>query len=398
MTGPLEGIRVLDVSTVLAGPMCAQLLGDFGADVIKIEHPTRGDPFRGHGASKDGHGLWWKILSRNKRCLALYLGDPEGADIFRALASRSDVVVENFRPGTLEGWGLGYDVLSADNPGLVLTRITGFGQRGPYAQRPGFGTLAEVMSGFAAMTGLPDGPPTLPPIGLADSICALAATSATMMALYHRDARGGKGQVLDLSILEPITAVVGPAPTVYDQLGQLPTRIGNRSENNAPRNTYETKDARWVAISTSTDAIADRVLRLVGHPEVCDEPWFSTGRARAAHGDLLDGYVAEWIAQRTRDEVMDAFGAADAAIAPVYDAADLLDDPHVQATGMFTTVEDPDLGPMKMQNLVFRMSDTPGSIRHTGRALGADTDEILIGELGLSPQRVEELRQRGVVA
>ena len=397
MPGPLEGLRVLDVSTVLAGPLCCQILGDYGADVIKIEHPAKGDSMRGHGPSKDGVPLWWKMVSRNKRHIGLYLGDPEGADVFRRLAATVDVIVENFRPGTLERWGVGYETLKEANPGIVLVRITGFGQSGPYRDRPGFGTLAESMSGFAAITGEPDGPPTLPPFGLADSICGMAAASAAMMALYHRDARGGEGQQIDISILEPIVTALGPQAIVYDQLGELQRRTGNRSDNNAPRNTYKTKDGRWVAVSTSANTIAERVMRLVEHPEVIDEPWFATGKGRAEHGELLDEYVAEWIAERTRDEVIDAFEAAQAAIAPVYDAAELMEDPQVRALDMITTVPDDELGPIRMQNVLFRMSDTPGGIRHTGRALGADTDEVL-AEIGIDADRIAALRERGIVA
>lgn len=397
MSGPLQGLRVLDVSTVLAGPLCCQILGDFGADVIKIEHPQRGDSMRGHGHAKDGKGLWWKMLGRNKRCVGLYIGDPAGAEVFLELVSTADVVVENFRPGTLERWGVGYERMREVNARVVLVRVTGFGQSGPYAQRPGFGTLAESMSGFAAITGSPDGPPTLPPFGLADSIAGLAAANAAMMALYHRDARGGEGQFVDMSILEPIITALGPQPITYDQLGIVQARMGNQSENNAPRNTYKTKDNKWVAISTSADSIARRVMHLVGHPEVVDEPWFATGKGRAQRGDLLDTYVAEWIATRTRDEVIDAFEAADAAIAPVYDVAELMDDPHVRATDIITTVPDPDFGQVRMQNLLFRMSKTPGQIRFTGRDVGADTDEVLT-EVGVSRERLEMLRERGVVA
>lgn len=396
MNGPLEGVRVLDVSTVLAGPLACQILGDFGADVIKIEHPSRGDSMRGHGPAKDGVPLWWSMLSRNKRTVGLYLGDADGAEVFKDLVRTADVLVENFRPGTLEKWGLGYDVLSALNPGLILVRVTGFGQDGPYAARPGFGTLAESMSGFAAITGEPDGPPTLPPFGLADSIAGITAANAALMALYHRDARGGTGQVIDLAILEPIVTVLGPQPTIYDQLGTVQPRRGNRSDNNAPRNTYRTSDGEWVAISTSANTIADRVMHLVGHPEVVDEPWFATGVGRAEHGDLLDGYVSAWIAARTRDEVVDAFEKAEAAIAPIYDVAQLMNDPHAIAREMFPTVEDPTLGPVRMQNVLFRMSATPGAIRTTGRALGADTDEVL--SPFVSPDRLQAMKERGVVA
>jgi len=392
--GPLSGLRVIDVSTVYAGPLTCQLLGDYGADVIKVEHP-RGDSMRGHGRDKDGIPLWWKMVSRNKRCIGLYLGDPDGAEVFRRLVATADVVVESFRPGTLERWGLGFDELREVNPRLVLVRISGFGQTGPYRERAGFGTLAEAMSGFAAITGEADGPPTLPPFGLADGIAGITGAAATMMALYSRDARGGEGQEVDLAILEPLVTVLGPQPIVYDQLGEVQQRTGNRSVNNAPRNTYRTADAKWVAVSTSANSIAERVMKLVGHPELIDEPWFDTGAGRAQHAELLDGIVSEWVTQRTRDEVLDAFTEAGAAIAPVYDVADLMADPHVIERETITTVEDEDLGPVRMQNLPFRLSATPGEIRFTGRPLGADTDAILGDELGLD---VADLRERGIVA
>ncbi|MDD9370925.1 MAG: CoA transferase [Acidimicrobiales bacterium] len=396
---PLAGLRVLDASTVLAGPLCAQVLGDYGADVVKIEHPQRGDSFRTHGPAKDGHGLWWKIVARNKRCVGLALDDPEGAAVFAELAAEADVVVEAFRPGTLERWGIGPDVLLERNPRLVVVRISGFGQTGPYAGRAGFGTLAEAMSGFAAITGEPDGPPTLPPMGLADTLAGLTAVTATMTALFHRDRPGGsgRGQVVDVSLLEPMVTAVGPGPTVHHQTGRLQPRTGNRSASNAPRNAYATKDGRWVAISTSATTVAERVLRLVGHPEVIDEPWFGAASGRAAHVDLLDGYVAEWIAERTGDDVLAAFDEAGAAAAPIYTAADLLDDPQVEALGMLAPVDDPDLGPVRMPGPLFRMSETPGAVRWTGRALGADTDEVL-AEAGVDDARLAALRERGVVA
>jgi crotonobetainyl-CoA:carnitine CoA-transferase CaiB-like acyl-CoA transferase len=394
MSGPLSGLRVLDVSTVLAGPLTCQILGDYGADVIKVEHP-RGDSMRGHGRSKDGVPLWWKMISRNKRCIALYLGDPEGAEVFRRLVATADVVVESFRPGTFERWGLGYDALREVNPGLVLVRISGFGQTGPYRERAGFGTLAEAMSGFAAITGEPDGPPTLPPFGLADSIAGLTAANAALMALYHRDARDGSGQEIDVSILEPLVTVLGPQPTIYDQLGEIPERTGNRSVNNAPRNTYRTADDKWVAVSTSANSVAERVMRLVGRADLIDEPWFGTGSGRVEHVELLDQIVSEWVGARSRDDVVEAFSEAGAAIAPVYNAAELMADPQMVARDAITQVEDPDLGPVRMQNLLFRMSATPGAIRFTGRPLGADTDAILGEELGLD---LADLRERGIVA
>jgi len=393
---PLEGLRVLDVSTILAGPLCCQILGDFGADVIKVEHPQAGDGLRGHGQQKDGVPLWWKEVSRNKRTVGLDLGRPDGAALLLQLAAAADVLVENFRPGTLERWGVGPEELLARNAKLVIVRVTGFGQTGPYAARAGFGTLAEAMSGFAAMTGEPDGPPTLPSFGLADSICGIAASSAVLMALRHGD-RTGRGQIVDLSILEPIMAALGPAPTVYDQLGLVDGRHGNRSTNNAPRNIYRTADGSWVAVSTSAQRIAERVITLVGHPELINEPWFASGRERVEHVDLLDEHVGGWIAQRTRQEVMEAFALAGAAVAPVYDARDLVEDPHIRATEMLTRVDDPDLGSLLMHNVMWRMSASPGRIRWTGRRLGADTDSVL-AELGCSPADIEALRRQGVVA
>ncbi|WDZ83292.1 CaiB/BaiF CoA transferase family protein [Micromonospora cathayae] len=393
----LEGVRVLDVSTILAGPLTCQILGDFGADVIKIEHPRHGDGMRGHGLSKNGVGLWWKMIGRNKRTVGLYLGDPEGQEIFRELVRTADVVVENFRPGTLERWGLGWADLRALNPGLVLLRVTGFGQTGPYAARPGFGTLAESMSGFAHLTGMPDGPPMLPAFGLADSIAGITGATAVLTALYARATGDGTGQEIDLDILEPIMTAVGPSVIYVDQLGVVQQRTGNRSLNNAPRNTYQTSDGHWVAISTSANSIAERVLTLVGHPEVIAEEWFATGAGRARHADLLDGYVAGWIGERTRDDVIESFTAAGAAVAPVYAPDELLADPQVQALDMITQVPDPDLGHIRMQNVLFRMSATPGEIRFTGRDVGADTDEVLGGELGISADRLAALRDRGVL-
>lgn len=394
---PLDGLRVIDVSTILAGPLCCQILGDFGADVIKIEHPDSGDSMRGHGWQKDGTPLWWKEISRNKRTVGLDLGAPKGAEAFARIAASADVVVENFRPGTLEKWGLGPDQLRASNPGLVLVRLTGFGQVGPYAHRPGFGTLAEAMSGFAYLTGSADGPPTLPAFGLADSICGIAASSAVMMALWHREAHGGAGQVIDISILEPIMTAVGPGPTVYDQLGVIEERHGNRSTNNAPRNTYRTSDGSWVAVSTSAQKIAEKVLRLVGHPEVIAEPWFASGRGRVQHADLLDAMVGDWIAARTRAQVLAAFEEVGAAIAPIYNARDIVQDAHIRETEMITEVPDPDLGPMLMHNVMWRMSETPGRIRFSGRRPGADTNSVLIDELGYDPAEVASLREQGVI-
>ncbi|MFG2144650.1 CaiB/BaiF CoA transferase family protein [Streptomyces sp. NPDC048696] len=395
MTTPLHDLRVLDLATLFAGPLAATMLGDFGAEVIKVEHPRRPDPSRGHGPAKDGVGLWWKLLGRNKRAITLDLSAPGGRDTLLRLAASTDVIIENFRPGTLERWGLGWPELAAVNPELILTRVTGFGQLGPYAHRPGFGTLAEAMSGFAAVTGEPDGPPTLPPFGLADSIAALATAYAVLTALTARAATG-RGQVIDMAIIEPILTVLGPQPLWYDQLGYVQPRTGNRSRNNAPRNTYRTADGSWVAVSTSAQSVAERVIRLVGRPELILEPWFTTGAGRAEHADILDEAVGGWIARRTREEAMAAFEKAEAAIAPVYDIREVMADPQYRALDTLTTVDDPELGPLRMQNVLFRLSETPGAIRWAGRPHGADTEAVLT-ELGLSGPQITALRKAGAL-
>lgn len=390
----LEGVKVIDAATLFAGPLAATTLGDFGAEVLKVEHP-RGDPSRSHGYSKDGVGLWWKMLGRNKKAVTLNLSKPEGQDIFKRLARDADVVIESFRPGTLERWNLGYEELQLINPGLILARVTGFGQFGPYKNRPGFGTLAESMSGFAHVTGQPDGPPTLPPFGLADGIAALATAIAVLTALRARDATG-EGQVVDLAIIEPIFTLLGPQPLVYDQLGIVQERSGNRSVNNAPRNIYKTSDGEWVAISTSAQNIAERVMRLVGRPEYIEEPWFQKGSERAKHADELDEAVGSWISERTREEVVDAFEEVSAAVAPIYSIEDIMEDPQFKALNSIVSIEDPELGPVKMQNVLFRLSETPGEIKWSGPRLGEHNQEVY-GEIGLESKELEELAENGIL-
>ncbi|WP_129337324.1 CaiB/BaiF CoA transferase family protein [Cellulomonas endophytica] len=393
--GPLHDLRVVDASTLFAGPMAAMHLGDLGADVVKVEHPRRPDPSRGHGAAKDGVNLWWKTLGRNKRTVTADLSSEGGRRVLLALAERADVLVENFRPGTLERWGLGPDVLAERNPRLVLARVSGFGQVGPYRSRPGFGTLAEAMSGFAAMTGEPDGPPTLPPFGLADGVASLATAFAIMTALHARRVTG-RGQVVDVAIIEPILAMLGPQITRWDQLRTVQARTGNRSSNNAPRNTYRTRDGHWVAVSTSAHSIAERVMDLVGRPDLAAEPWFADGAQRARHADVLDEAVGGWIAQRDRAEVLAAFERAQAAVAPVYDAHDIVEDPQFRALGTVHAMDDPELGEVLVQGPLFRLSDADAVLSFTGRPPGADTDAVL-SELGFTPDEVTALREQGAV-
>ncbi|CAN5839340.1 CoA transferase [soil metagenome] len=395
MPNALEGIRVLDAATLFAGPLAAMLLGDFGAEVIKIEHP-KGDAVRSHGYSKNGVPLWWKVINRNKQAITLNLSVREGQELLTALVRQSDVLIESFRPGTLEKWNLSPEVLHEVNPRLVIARVTGFGQFGPYKSRPGFGTLAEAMSGFAAMTGEPDGPPTLPPFGLADGITGLATTVAIMMALHARETLG-RGQVIDMAIIEPILTILGPQPTWFDQLGIVQERRGNRSVNNAPRNVYRTADGRWVAVSTSAQNVAERVLTLVGRPDVLEEEWFLSGAERAKHADELDAIVGSWIGERPLHEVVESFEGAEAAVAPIFDVRDIFKDPQYQALGSIVDVEDRELGSLKMQNVIFRLSETPGRIRFAGRGKGEDNRAIYIGMLGLDSKYVNELAARSVI-
>ena len=393
---PIEGLRVIDASTVIAGPTVGMLLGDFGADVIKVEHP-QGDPLRETGYQKDGFGLWFKMANRNKRGITLNFNTARGQELFKSLILSADVVIENFRTGTMEKWGLGWEDLSNINPKLIMVRVTGFGQTGPYRNRPGFGTIAEAFSGFASVTGEADGPPTLPNFGLADGVAAAYGTFATMFALYHRDAKGGNGQFIDLSIYEPLFQVLGPQPLQFDQLGIIQKRWGNRSKNNAPRNTYRTRDGHWVALSTNTPSIVSRVMTLCGGKKVSEDPRFQTPQDRVAHIEEIDGIVAAWIGRHDLQVVLEQFEKVEAAIGPAYDIGQIFQDPQYQARADIIEVLDEDLGPIKMTNAFPFMSETPAEIRHAGPRKGQHNHDILVGELGLSEHELVELEKDNVI-
>lgn len=373
--GPLAGLRVVDAGVLFAAPLCGTLLGDFGADVIKVEHPE-GDPLRSFGWQENGESVWWKLVGRNKRSVTLDLKEEAGREAFRRLAATADVVLESFRPGTLERWNLGYETLAENNPALILLRTSGYGQTGPYSSLPGFGTLAEAMSGFAAITGEPDGPPTLPSIALADGVAAVTGALMVMMALHHRHA-SGVGQVIDLSLVEPLFWLLGPQVTVFDRLGEVQGREGNRTPFSAPRNLYATSDEKWVAMSGSSQNTALRVLRLIGGEELANDPRFATNTLRVRNAEALDAVIADWIQGHTRDEVLARFRAAEAAVGPVYDASDIVADPHFIAREAVTRVDG-----VLMQGLIAKLSATPGDIRRSAPTLGEHTREVL-AEIGL---------------
>jgi len=364
----LEDLRVIDIATVFAGPGAARHLGDFGADVIKVEAPT-GDGVRRMGwfPPEGGDSYTWKLLGRNKRTVVLDLKTDFGRDALLRLVDDADVMIENFRPGTLERLGLGPDIVCARNPRLVLLRVTGFGQDGPYASRPGFATMAEAMSGFAAINGEPDGGPLLPPIALTDEVTAVAGAFAVMVALHERD-RSGLGQVIDVNLLESMLQMMSALPSAAAHLGYEQPRLGSGIPYSVPRGTYQCADGRWVAISTSAESVAHRVLTLLG---VDGDTRFATFEGRATHRDELDAIVRAWIGARSSPEVMEAFERAEAAIAPVYTMAEVLEDPHVRARAVFVEVDG-----VVMQAPIARLSRTPGEVRWAGRPLGADTDEI----------------------
>ena len=394
---PLEGLKVVDAATLFAGPMIATIMGDFGADVIKVEHP-KGDNLRTLGWRKDGVSLWWVVAGRNKRSITLSLSQPGGQDLMKRVLADADVFIEGFRPGTLERWNLAPEELHDLNPDLVIVRTSGFGQTGPYSQLPGFGTLAESISGYAFINGWPDGPPTLPPFALADGVAALTGTFAVMFALRARDqGTHGRGQVIDLAIYEPLFSLLGPQATVYDQLGIVQERTGNAAPFVAPRNAYQAKDGRWLGLSASAQSISERVMKIIGREDLIAEPWFADHTGRVEHAGELDALIQEWVGQHTTEEVLAAFAEHEAAIAPINSIEDIAHDPQFAARQTITTVEHPTLGPVKMQNVIPTLTGTPGQIRRPAPEIGEHNREVYLGELGMSEDDLSRLAAEGTI-
>lgn len=393
---PLGGLRVIDASTILAGPMLATYLGDFGAEVIKVEHPS-GDGLRKVGREKEGKSLEWKLVSRNKKPVTLNLAHPDGQKLFHRLASTADVVITNFRPRTLDKWKITYETLSQHNPGLIMVKISGFGQEGPYRDRPGFGTLVEAMSGFAAVNGYTDRGPLLPSFALADQATALLGAFATMVALFHREnSPEGTGQSIDLPIYEALMGMLGNQIMEYDQLGVTPQRLGNRTQFSAPRNLYQTQDGKWVAISGTSQPIVERIFKAIGREDLIEAPQFRDNRTRMHNADELDAIISKWMINHTQQEAIDRFLECEATIAPVYNISDILEDPHFAARGNIASVPDPDFGSVRMFNVAPKLSRTPGRIRHVGLEKGAANKAVYEG-LGLSPDDMRTLQKNGVI-
>ena len=391
-TPPLAGVKVIDIANFLAGPLVSMFLADFGAEIIKVERPETGDEIRYWGNNKNGVGLMYKLINRNKKSITGDLRTPIGVEIVKRLVKDADILIENYRKGTLERWGLGYDVLTEINPGLIMLRLTGFGQTGPNSHRPGFGTLAEGYSGYAYITGYPDRPPLLPGFGLADDTAGLMGAFLTMVALQEKN-RSGKGQVIDVAIYEPLFTLLGPQVVDYDQLGLVQERNGSRLPFTAPRNTYRTKDDKWVSISGSAQSTFERMCEALGVPELIGDPRFLDNRLRIQHSPALDDALQAAIEKFDRDALIELFDKFGAAVAPCNNIKEIFEDPHFQARENIVAVEDEELGgPIRMQNVVGRFSRTPGKIHHAGPILGSSNREILVEQLGFDK---EELKLAG---
>ena len=391
---PLDGVRVLDLSRLVAGNMVSSQLADFGAEVIKIEDPGKGDPLRAWRVN--GHSLFWKTYARNKKSVTLDLRKARARELVLALVERTQVLIENFRPGTLEKMGLAPDVLHKRNPALVIVRVSGWGQTGPYAQKPGFGTLVEGMSGYAAKTGFPDRAPVLPPTALADMVAGLYGAYATMVALREVESKGGKGQVIDLSLLEPIHSVIGADAATYKAAGIVPKRQGSRSNVTSPRNVYRTRDGRWISISASMQSMAERLYAAVGVPDMTKDPRFADNTARLAHAAEADRPVVEFIARHDCAECLAIFEKAEVTAAPIYDIDQFVADRHVQERQILLDVPDDEIGSVTVHNVIPRLSATPGAMRRPAPKLGQHTEEVL-ADVGIKPADMAVLRAEGIV-
>lgn len=395
--GPLRSLRVVDFTTMISGGFAASTLADFGADVITVEHPTKTDPIREWKPIKDGESMWWKSLGRNQRCVTLDLSSDEGQAMALELVKDADIVLENFRSGTMERWNLGYEELKAVNEGIVMVRITGYGQTGPKSDKPGFGSVAEGISGWAHSNGFPDSDPLLPPIPLADLTAGQYAAQSAVYAVFDREMTDGNGgQVVDVSLYEPLFRLFIGKVEAYDTMDYVSERTGNRSENSAPRNMYETADG-YIALSASSQRIFENVMDAIGHEELIDDPRFETNADRLDNVEELDAIIEDWTSQRPTDEVIEVMEASDAIVGPIYDMADIFEDAHYQARDNIVSVEDPDLGEVKTQGIVPKYSETPGEVSHLGPSPGEHNEEVYLKEMRIDEEEYERLSEEGVI-
>lgn len=396
MGGALDGLRVIDAGNMIAGPMAATLLADHGADVVKIEHPSLHDPLRDWEPKKDGCSLWWKAMNRNKRFITLDLSKPDGQAIFERLVHRADVIIENFRPGTFERWGCGPDVIEMWNPRAVLVRVSGFGQTGPMAAQPGYGTIAEAMSGIPSFTGFPDGPPVLPAFPMADAVTSSFAALAAMMALNER-ARSGRGQVADIALYESLFRLVDAQVIGFDQLGIVKDRRGNRLAEDAPRNAYETADGQWLALSASSNRTFERLALAIGQPELASDPLFASSSQRVAHVEALDAILSDWFGQRDAAAALSLLEEHDVVVGPVLDISEIFEHPQYKARGNIVRVEDERFGSLAMQGPVPSFSRSTAELHTTGGEPGQDNGSVYGAELGLSEDELAAFAAKGVI-
>jgi crotonobetainyl-CoA:carnitine CoA-transferase CaiB-like acyl-CoA transferase len=395
--GPLRSLRVVDFTTMISGGFAASTLADFGADVITVEHPTKTDPIREWKPIKDGESMWWKSLGRNQRCVTLDLSSDEGQAMALELVEDVDIVLENFRSGTMERWNLGYEELKAVNEGIVMVRITGYGQTGPKSDKPGFGSVAEGISGWAHSNGFPDSDPLLPPIPLADLTAGQYAAQSAVYAVFDREMTdGNEGQIIDVSLYEPLFRLFIGKVEAYDAMDYVSERTGNRSENSAPRNMYETGNG-YIALSASSQRIFENVMDAIGHEELIDDPQFETNADRLDNVEELDAIIEDWTSQRPTDEVIEVMEASDAIVGPIYDMADIFEDAHYQARDNIVSVEDPDLGEVKTHGIVPKYSETPGEVSHLGPSPGEHNKEVYLEEVGIDEAEYERLSEEGVI-
>lgn len=399
LRGPLAGLKVIEMGSFIAGPFCGQLLADFGADVVKLEPPGTGDAMRQWGVAKrDGKSLWWPVIARNKRSVTLDLRQPDGRAIARRLIAQADVLVENFRPGTLEEWGLGPEVLKAENPALIVARVSGFGQTGPYARRAGFGSVAEAMAGMRGLAGFPDRPPPRVGLSIGDSLAGVFGAMGVLLALRSRDAQAAhQGQVVDVAITESVMAVLESVISEYSGTGNLRGRTGSILPGVAPSNLYPTADGTWILIGANADGIFRRLAVAMGEPALGSDERYATHGARGRHQDELDARIAAWTQQHGLDHLVALLETHGVPAGPVNDAAGVVADPHMRERAAVIEVETEDFGTLAMQGVAPRLSDTPGGVAWAGPALGEDTEAILRDRLGLAPAEIADLKARSII-